>query len=158
MSYPYQPPGPAGYPQQQPSYAGGYPGQGDIYHLRLIKHTGALIFWFQQNVYVSGTREQCEAGYRDAQFHNLLAGWWSFLSILVLNWIALFGNLSAIRKLRELDAQGGPSSIPGYQPAQFASAAPATPAGWYPDPSGQPAQRYWDGRTWTNWTHPPSHG
>ncbi|WP_234306383.1 DUF2510 domain-containing protein, partial [Mycolicibacterium smegmatis] len=28
--------------------------------------------------------------------------------------------------------------------------APNTPAaGWYPDPSGQPGQRYHDGRRWT---------
>jgi Protein of unknown function (DUF2510) len=27
-----------------------------------------------------------------------------------------------------------------------------TPSGWYPDPSGQPAQRYCDGRQWTQWT------
>jgi hypothetical protein len=26
------------------------------------------------------------------------------------------------------------------------------PAGWYPDPSGGPGQRYWDG---TAWTEPP---
>ena len=24
-----------------------------------------------------------------------------------------------------------------------------TPAGWYPDPSGQPGQRYFDGTNWT---------
>ena len=24
-----------------------------------------------------------------------------------------------------------------------------TPAGWYPDPSGQPGQRYFDGINWT---------
>jgi Protein of unknown function (DUF2510) len=22
------------------------------------------------------------------------------------------------------------------------------PAGWYPDPAGQPRQKYWDGQTW----------
>ena len=22
------------------------------------------------------------------------------------------------------------------------------PAGWYPDPAGQPGQKYWDGQTW----------
>ncbi len=27
-------------------------------------------------------------------------------------------------------------------------AAPAPPPGWYPDPSGAPGQRYWDGHTW----------
>jgi Protein of unknown function (DUF2510) len=25
----------------------------------------------------------------------------------------------------------------------------SAPAGWYPDPSGQARQRYWDGRQWT---------
>nr|WP_232073694.1 DUF2510 domain-containing protein [Mycobacterium stomatepiae] len=31
---------------------------------------------------------------------------------------------------------------------------PAGPApGWYPNPGG-PGQRYWDGVTWTHWTHP----
>ncbi len=28
------------------------------------------------------------------------------------------------------------------------------PAGWYPDPSGQPFERFWDGRTWTTGTRP----
>jgi hypothetical protein len=27
--------------------------------------------------------------------------------------------------------------------------APLPPPGWYPDPSGVAAQRYWDGREWT---------
>jgi len=26
--------------------------------------------------------------------------------------------------------------------------APNPPAGWYPDPSGAPGQRYWDGQQW----------
>ena len=24
------------------------------------------------------------------------------------------------------------------------------PSGWYPDPSGRPQQRWWDGNTWTD--------
>lgn len=28
------------------------------------------------------------------------------------------------------------------------------PAGWYPDPYGQPVTRYWDGNTWTDQTGP----
>ncbi|MGF1647804.1 MAG: DUF2510 domain-containing protein [Kineosporiaceae bacterium] len=28
------------------------------------------------------------------------------------------------------------------------------PPGWYPDPSGYADARYWNGRTWTEWTQP----
>ena len=28
---------------------------------------------------------------------------------------------------------------------------PTVPAGWYPDPTGDPDERYWDGRTWTGY-------
>jgi hypothetical protein len=30
--------------------------------------------------------------------------------------------------------------------------AQAMPPGWFPDPSGQASQRYWDGTTWTDHT------
>ena len=34
--------------------------------------------------------------------------------------------------------------------------APRTPPGWYPDPSGAPEQRYFDGTQWTEFgTHSP---
>ncbi len=34
--------------------------------------------------------------------------------------------------------------------------APRTPPGWYPDPSGAPQQRYFDGTHWTEFgTHSP---
>ncbi|MDQ1250114.1 MAG: hypothetical protein QG597_4493 [Actinomycetota bacterium] len=33
--------------------------------------------------------------------------------------------------------------------------APSAPAGWYPDPSGAPGQRYWDGSDWTAIPPPP---
>lgn len=29
------------------------------------------------------------------------------------------------------------------------TSSPGTAAGWYPDPSGRFAQRYWDGAAWT---------
>jgi hypothetical protein len=120
-----------------------------------------VIFWHQQTVRYTGTLSQCEQAYRDAQTHCLLAGWWSLASIVVFNWIALFSNMNAIRKVRNLakDPQGLPHQQPALAhqqpaPAQMQS---AVPLGWYPDPSGQPGQRYWDGATWTHWTNPPAH-
>ena len=31
-----------------------------------------------------------------------------------------------------------------------------TPPGWYPDPSGHPGTRWWDGTVWTEYVGPPS--
>ncbi|WP_223167103.1 DUF2510 domain-containing protein [Nonomuraea sp. SYSU D8015] len=33
-----------------------------------------------------------------------------------------------------------------------------TPAGWYPDPYGEPQLRWWDGNQWTDATHAQEHG
>ncbi|OBI91367.1 DUF2510 domain-containing protein [Mycobacterium asiaticum] len=127
-----------------------------MFYVGLLKHTGALIFWFQQTVRFTGTLEQCERAYRDAQNHCLIAGWWSIASLL-LNPIALFHNRSAIRKIRNLAQQ--PQQPQQFQQSQAVGARSpgAMPAGWYPDPSGHPGQRYWDGATWTGFTHPPAH-
>ncbi|WP_253900435.1 DUF2510 domain-containing protein [Mycobacterium asiaticum] len=142
MSYPY-PHGGGQYHQPQP-----YQQTGPLYQIGLLKHTGAVIFWYQQSVRFTGTLQQCEQAYRGAQTHCLLAGWWSLGSIVVLKWIALFHNRSAIRRVRSLAQQ------PQYPQATVPQPPPgATPAGWYPDPSGVPGQRYWDGATWTSFTH-----
>lgn len=43
---------------------------------------------------------------------------------------------------------------PAVAPYPAAPPRPAgPPPGWYPNPGG-PGQRYWDGVTWTHWTHP----
>ena len=130
-----------------------YPYAQHRFYLRLTKHTGALIFWQQRSYTVTGTLQECEAAYRDAQIHNLAAGWWSLLSVVLMNWIALFSNVGAINKVRRLAREDQPGAV---QPA-VPGARQAPPQGWYPDPSG-PGDRYWDGAAWTHWTNPPGHG
>lgn len=43
---------------------------------------------------------------------------------------------------------------PIYPPEQATPAPAIAAAGWYPDPYGQTAQRYWDGSGWTEHTQP----
>ena len=64
-----------------------------------MRHTGALIFWFNQRYVITGTYAQCDAALRSAQTHNFVFGWWSFLSILIMNWVAIINNSSARKKL-----------------------------------------------------------
>lgn len=146
------------YPQHQGDLGPGYstPQQTDRYYIRLIKHTGALILWHQHSFAVSGTLQECEAAYRSAQIYNLTLGWWSMFSLLLMNWIALFSNMSAIRKVRAMARAGGHVQPPvTAPPSQFGPPSPMPP-GWYANPSG-PGQRYWDGAGWTQWTNPPGH-
>lgn len=119
------------------------------FSLPLVEHTGAVAFFQQRSYTVTGTLEQCEQAYHRAQKHNLLAGWWSVLSLVVMNWAALLSNWGAIRQVRKLAEQPGA----GYVAAAPAPAGP--PPGWYRDPSG-PGHRYWDGLRWTSWANPPS--
>ena len=64
---------------------------------------------------------------------------------------------SYVERLRELRSQlsskgvrpGAPVGAGGTPPSV---AAPAAPANWYPDPSGQARLRYWDGFAWTGHT------
>ena len=128
------------------------------FSVRLYRHTGAVILWHQRTLTFTGTLEQCEKAYRDAQTHNLLAGWWSVVSLLVMNWIALISNYSAIRKDAPWPRRPRrPTPRTLMSPPARAVPRPASPVvpppGWYPNPSG-PGQRYWDGVTWTHWTHP----
>jgi Protein of unknown function (DUF2510) len=124
-----------------------------LFSIRLYKHTGAVFLWHQQAFTVTGTLQQCESAYRGAQTHCLLAGWWSVVSLFLMNWIALISNFSAIRTLRKLAQQPAGAHAPSYAAVAPPVAAGPPPA-WYPNPSG-PGQRYWDGANWTAWTHPP---
>jgi hypothetical protein len=79
-----------------------------LFRVRLTKHTGLVMLYINQSYTVTGTLEQCEAAIREAQLHNVLAGWWSFSSALVMNWAALIDNLSARKALRRQAIQHYP--------------------------------------------------
>lgn len=71
-----------------------------LFQVRLTKHTGLIMAWYNQSYTVTGTFAQCERALSQAQQHNLIAGWWSFASLLVWNWVALATNHSARTALR----------------------------------------------------------
>ena len=99
-----------------------------LFRVRLIKHTGLIMMWYQQSYTVTGTYAQCEAAIRSAQQYNLIAGWWSFLSILLMNWIALAINESARKQLQRSAAQVHAAAYPANAPAHYAAPPPADPA------------------------------
>lgn len=76
-----------------------------VYQVRVMKHTGALVLWINQGSTVTGTYSQCDAAIRAAQLHCLLVGWWSPVSLFLMNWIALFVNISARKTLQRNAAQ-----------------------------------------------------
>jgi hypothetical protein len=88
--------------QQPQSYPP--PAQVPTFQVTTMTHTGLLVFWFNQRRTVTGTYAQCDGALRSAQTHNVVLGWWSFLSILLMNWIAIAHNSSARKKL-DHDAQ-----------------------------------------------------
>ena len=91
-------------PGQQPQQLYPPPPAVPVFQVRATTHTGVLVFWFNRRRTVTGTYDQCAAALRSAQTHNLIVGWWSIFSILLMNWIALANNSSACNKLKH-DAQ-----------------------------------------------------
>jgi hypothetical protein len=90
-------------PGQYPTHT--YPQPAErIFQVRTTTHTGGLAFWFNQSRTVHGTHDECVAALRKAQTHNFIFGWWSLLSILFMNWIAIGENVVARRNL-ERDMQ-----------------------------------------------------
>ncbi|TRW76977.1 hypothetical protein FK535_27375 [Mycolicibacterium sp. 018/SC-01/001] len=72
-----------------------------LFEVTVMTHAGAVFFWFSQRRTVRGTYAQCEAAIRSAQNQNLLVGWWSVLSLLIFNWIALSHNSSERKRLHQ---------------------------------------------------------
>ncbi|MET9328846.1 hypothetical protein [Tsukamurella sp. NPDC003166] len=88
---------------QQPYPPRHYPNppQGPVFQAKFRKHTGMIILAQWQDSYVTGSYADVRAAYRAAQTHNLLAGWWGLISLLVYNWIALIGNTSEMGRIKQ---------------------------------------------------------
>lgn len=85
-------------PMQHPQHT--YPAPAErIFQVRTTTHTGGLVFWFSQSRTVTGTHAECAAALSSAQTHNVIFGWWSLLSLLFMNWIAIGENYVARRTL-----------------------------------------------------------
>ncbi|MCS3780855.1 hypothetical protein [Tsukamurella ocularis] len=99
QDYAQQPYAQQGYPQQ-PYPRQPYP-QGPVFQAKFRKHTGLLVLAQWRDSYATGDYQQIRAAYRAAQTHNLLAGWWGLISLLVYNWIALIGNASEMNRIKQ---------------------------------------------------------
>ena len=102
-----------------------------VFQVRVMKHTGALILWINQGSTVTGTYSQCDAAIRAAQLHCLLVGWWSPVSLFLMNWIALLVNFSA-RKTLQRNASQAHAQV-GYAPQMVAHPV----AMWGPPPQAR---------------------
>jgi hypothetical protein len=71
---------------------------------------------------------------------------YGLLALAVRAWAAWIENRAAKRGTLAPDRSEQPVAAQQFVPAS-ASAAPRP--GWYPDPSGAPGHRYWDGQQWT---------
>lgn len=49
--------------------------------LLLVRHTGALLMWFQQSYYFQGEPEKLQPQVSAVTVKNLLFGWWSIVSL-----------------------------------------------------------------------------
>jgi hypothetical protein len=93
---------------QQPGYGFGvyshngqvltYPGE-QQYKVETSKHTGVLVLWVNRQTAVTGTYEQCRAQIMRSLIHCLVLGWWSILSLVFFNWLAIVQNLLALKCL-----------------------------------------------------------
>ena len=103
-----------------------------IFELTITQVTSYLIFTSRKTLTTVGSLEELGPFYRKVLTHNLLAGWWGFPFGIVWTIMNLASNRKAMAHLRELAADG------------------RAEAGWWPDPTGRGAQRYWDGQAWTD--------
>lgn len=98
-----------GYPQQQgygqPVFAQG-PG---MYTATFKAHTGLLIVALTSPKQVTGSMADVRRAFWGAQLHCLCLGWFGVISALVYNWVAIFGNISELNRVKTIAKQYGES-------------------------------------------------
>jgi hypothetical protein len=92
-----------------------------------------------------------------------LPGRWDLLGVRTAGAGELAGATPAPHSHAQLQPTSPPAAWPQPapqaqpqrqpQPQPVPAAASAAPAGWHPDPRGQAALRWWDGRQWTEHVH-----
>lgn len=100
---------------------------------------GAAVWWIVSIVEVARTSE---AAYRATGREKIT---WVLVVVLVGVIGTLIWWFGPRREVLAADRAGGWSGPAGSVPAPPSG----PPAGWYPNPSGETAQRYWDGHRWT---------
>jgi hypothetical protein len=74
-------------------------------------------------------------------------------------WFAIRPKLTVVEKAAQAGHYGPGFWTPGgWVPGPALPVGASVPAGWFPDPSGQARQRYWDGQRWTDHLDPGSPG
>ena len=79
---------------------------GTVYRVRLTKVSSFVVVTQRRSATYSGTLEQLEGFARAARNHTLLLGWWGVPFGVIWTPMVLAQNARAMRKLRELAAQG----------------------------------------------------
>lgn len=106
--------------------------------MRITKHTGLLLVWFNQRRTVVGSYVECAAAISAAQLHNWAIGWWSVGSLL-WNPISLRANANARKTLRQQAEQA--SAYSQWWATYYGVGYPHTKV-WSPPPA-PPARRKW---------------
>ncbi len=88
---------------------------------------------------------------------SISLGWGIIADLIGSIAVGAAGLVMAIQApgLRNASIGAGTASVATPTFVQRAAPASMPPAGWYPDPGGGPALRYWDGGRWTEHVHDP---
>ncbi|GED98516.1 hypothetical protein [Gordonia crocea] len=97
-------------PTAQPQYAQPQYAQGPGVYTAVFKaHTGLLIMSLTSPKQVTGSLADVRRAFWAAQAHCLCLGWFGILSALIYNWIAIFGNISELSRVKAIAKQYGES-------------------------------------------------